>query len=62
MKRKKKTKKKKWWLIPVIILFLLGTYIGVVYWLQQRQTAKAMFAVYPGFGIALPLGYQNSRD
>ena len=58
MKRKKKTKKKKWWLIPVIILFLLCIYIGVAYWLQQRQTVKAMFAIYPGFGIALPLGYQ----
>jgi len=58
MKRKKKTKRKKWWLIPVIILFLLCVYIGAMYWWQQRQVTKAMFAMYPGFGISLPLGYQ----
>jgi lysozyme len=58
MARKKKTKRKKWWLIPVIILFLLCVYIGIIFWLQQKQEAKAMFAVYPGFGISLPLGYQ----
>jgi lysozyme len=32
-------------------------YTGVTYWLQQKQTTKAIFAVYPGFGIAMPLGY-----
>ena len=58
MKRKKKTERKKWWLIPVIILFLLCVYIGVMYWWQQRQPPKAPFAMYPGFGISLPLGYQ----
>lgn len=58
MKRKKRTKRKKWWLIPVIILFLLSIYIGITYWMQQREEAKAMFAIYPRFGISLPLGYQ----
>jgi lysozyme len=58
MKRKKKAKTKKWWLIPVIILFLLCGYIAVMYWWQQKQEAKAMFTIYPGFGIPLPLGYQ----
>src|SRR5215831_1815617 len=57
-RRKKKTEKKKWWLIPVIILFLLFAYIGITFWLQQRETIKAKFTVYPAFGIPMPLGYQ----
>jgi lysozyme len=58
MKQKKRTKTQKWWLIPFIILFLLSGYIAVMYWWQQKREAKAMFAIYPGFGIPLPLGYQ----
>jgi len=56
--KRKKTKTKKWWLIPFIILFLLCAYIGVMYWWQRKQETKVMFAVYPGFEIPLPLGYQ----
>ena len=57
MKRKKK-KNSKWWLIPVVIFFLLCFYIGGTYWWQQQREQKAKFAMYPGYGIQLPLGYQ----
>jgi len=56
MKRKKK--KTKWWLIPVIIFFVLSLYITGMYLWQQHEEEKAKFAMYPGFGIQLPVGYQ----
>ncbi len=56
MRRKKR--KRKWWLIPVVIFFVLCIYIVILYWWQQRQETKAIFAIYPGFGIELPLGYR----
>ncbi len=57
MKRKKK-KKHKWWLIPVIIFCALCLYIAGMYWWQQQQEEKAKFALYPGFGIQLPVEYE----
>lgn len=57
MKRKRKSRKKKWILIPFGILFLLVLYIAGTYWLQQRKETRAIFSVYPAFGISLPLGY-----
>lgn len=56
MKRKKQ--KTKWWLIPVIIFLILSMYIAGMYWWQQHEEEKARFAMYPGYGIQLPLGYQ----
>lgn len=56
MRRKKR--KRKWWLIPVVIFFVLCIYIVILYWWQQRQETKAIFAIYHGFGIELPLGYR----
>lgn len=54
-KRKKKKKKniKPYLLLGLVIAALLS-YIIYMY-VQQRE---AKFAVYPGFGISLPLGYE----
>ncbi len=57
MKRKQK-QKYKWWLIPVIIFCALCLYIAGMYWWQQQQEEKAKFALYPGFGIQLPVEYE----
>lgn len=62
-KRKAPQKKKstrnssKWWLFIVIPVLLLAGYSGYVYWRQLKEERKAKFAVYPAFGIPLPLGY-----
>lgn len=53
-KRKKKKKNIKPYLLLALVLAVFLSYIIYTY-MQQRE---AKFAVYPGFGISLPLGYE----
>lgn len=41
----------------MLAVLLLAGYSGFIYWKQLRDENKAKFAVYPAFGISLPLGY-----
>lgn len=59
MAKRKVTKKRtgnKLLLIALAVVALLALYIYVNYALQQKEE-EARFALYPGFGIELPLGY-----
>lgn len=57
VKKQKKKKRGKGWIIPVLLALLLAGYSGFMYWRQWKEEHKAKFAVYPAFGIELPLGY-----
>lgn len=54
-----KTKKKKniWWIALILVILLLSTYSAFMYWRNLQQEEAAKFALYPAFGIELPLGY-----
>lgn len=41
----------------MLVTLLLAGYSGFMYWHQLQEERKAKFAVYPAFGIELPLGY-----
>lgn len=56
-KKKKKVKRSYGWLYVVVPVLLLACYVGYTYWKQLQDERKAKFAVYPAFGIPLPLGY-----
>jgi len=56
-KTKKKKRRISWIWVIITFFFLLCAYIAVVYFRQQYEEEQAKFALYPGFGIELPLAY-----
>ena len=60
MAKRKRTKKKsnnKIFIIVASVVAVLAAYIWIMYSAQQKKEA-ARFALYPDFGIQLPLGYK----
>jgi len=60
MARNNKSKNKignKIFIIAAAIVAMLGIYIWLAY-ATKRKEQEARFALYPGFGIELPLGYK----
>jgi lysozyme len=60
MAKRKSSKKKKNYKVYIIVAAIvtaLGTYIFIAYKLKHKEEA-ARFALYPDFGIQLPLGYE----
>jgi len=60
MARNSKSKNKtgnKIFIIAAAIVAMLGIYIWLAY-TTKRKEKEARFALYPGFGIELPLGYK----
>ncbi len=55
-KRAKKKRNYKPYIIVAAIIVTLGMYIWISYRIKQKEEA-ARFALYPDFGIELPLGY-----
>lgn len=41
----------------MLVALLLAGYSAFMYWKQLKEEGRAKFAVYPAFGIELPLGY-----
>jgi lysozyme len=56
-KRSKKKSNNKVFIIVTAVVVLLAAYIWITYSSQQKKEA-ARFALYPDFGIELPLGYK----
>ncbi len=56
-KRKKKKSNNKAFIIAGAAVAMLAAYILIKYFSQQKKEA-ASFALYPDFGIELPLGYK----
>jgi lysozyme len=59
VKKQNKARKKrsKWWIVLVLVVLALAGYSGFIYWRQMQEERRAKFAVYPAFGIRIPLGY-----
>jgi lysozyme len=59
MAKRKRSKKKnnKVYIIVIGTVVVLAAYIWIAYSIQQKKEA-ARFALYPDFGIELPLGYK----
>src|SRR6478752_6221561 len=60
MAKRKRSKQKSYnkiLLIAAAIVAMLGVYIWLKYSAQKKEK-EARFALYPGFGIQLPLGYK----
>jgi len=57
-KKQKQKKRRSWsWLFVVVPVLLLAGYSAYMFWRQWKEEHKAKFAVYPAFGIPVPLGY-----
>ncbi|MBV9963140.1 MAG: glycoside hydrolase family 25 protein [Parafilimonas sp.] len=56
-KRSKNKSKNKIYIIVFAIVAVLAAFILIIYSIQQKKEA-AHFALYPDFGIELPLGYK----
>lgn len=56
MAKRKTLKKKKKWPYLVFILLIIGATVYLI--LKYQEKHKAKFALYPGFEITLPLGYE----
>ena len=55
---KKNRKKNIWWLVLVLVILILSGYAVWMYWLSMRQQNESKFAMYPAFGIDMPLGFK----
>ncbi len=58
MAKAKKSNNRKWWILLVAVVTVTVGYAAYMYWKQVHEEEQARFALYPEFGIELPLGYK----
>src|SRR5947209_4674817 len=57
-KRSKKQRDYKLYIIVAATVAALGIYIWIAHTIKQKKEPLSRFALYPDFGIELPLGYK----